>query len=211
MNRDNAYRNVLSYKHIWQTPSDFFPYKPEWLQGFHSSQLTFSSRFCNCFSDPYSLVYAADTVYCTVPTIITPQHEALLNEAIATLTDLDTSTCMQPFADGRNVFQASADYRPSTTASLNASFSGIGIQCDGFATVYFEETMDGNLASEKRECTLFEQTTLPLTTKTNCVFRCPSSISLNYKSIVTLSIVSLNWAPDSHKSSHLCDMKITQN
>ena len=34
MNRDNAYRNVLSYKHIWQMPTDFFPYKPEWLKCF---------------------------------------------------------------------------------------------------------------------------------------------------------------------------------
>ena len=150
-------------------------------------------------------------MYCTVPTILTPQHETLLNEAIATLTDLDISTCMQPFANGRNMFQASADYHPSTTASFGASFSGIGIQCDEFSTVYFEEIVNGNAISEKKECALFKQTHISVTMSTDCVFLCSSPISLNCEIIVTLNIVSPSWAPDSHKLSHLCDLKITRN
>ena len=162
-------------------------------------------------SDPYSLVYAADTAYCTVPTSVTPQHETLMSEAVATLTDLDTSTCMQPFAGGRSLFQTSAEYFPSTTTSFGLSISGIGIQCDEFLTIYFEKIMNGNLSSKKKECAFSEQTTIPLTMNTNCVFLCSSLSSLDCEVIVTLRIVSPNWAPDSRISSHLCDFKITRN
>ena len=163
-------------------------------------------------SESYSLVHAADTVYCTVPTSRTPQHEALLREAIAALTDHDPITCLQLFANGRNQFQTSADYKLSTNASFGVSFSGVGIQCEVFATVYFEKSLDGNFSSGKRECALTDQPFLTsLTTNTTCVFLCYSPVSLNGEVRVTLQILLPNWAHDSHKLSYLCDFELTQD
>ena len=174
---------------------------------FHAIDIFFVFEI-DSISEPYSVVYAADTLYCTVPTTLSPQHEALL-EGTAALTDHDPSTCMELFANGKSLFQISADYPLRQTTSFSMSFAGVGVGCKELVTIYFEKSRDGCFSSEKRECAFIEEaTTSTSPTSTECMFHCYSPTPLNGAVRVTLRVSSPNWAPDSHKLSHLCDFKL---
>ena len=164
------------------------------------------------FADPpYTFVYAADTIYCTVPSSITPNYEALRQHAMDVLRDHNPSTCVQLFAEGRTLFQASADYNLAPTASFKVSLSGVGILCDKFVTVYFEGTANNGSLSGKKQCALMGNPTYAMTASIDCIFQCHTLISANCEVRVTFRTVVTTWASDSHKISHLCNFKIWQD
>ena len=160
---------------------------------------------------PYTLVYAADTMYCTVPPSITPNYEALLQHVRDVLRDHNPSTRVQLFAEGRTLFQASADYNLAPTASFKVSLSGVGILCDTFLTVYSEGTTNSGSLSGKKQCSLIGQPTNAMNTNTDCIFRCYTLIATNCGGRVTFRTVLTTWAPDAYKLSLLCDLKIWQD
>ena len=163
------------------------------------------------FSAPYSLVHTADAVLCSVPSSITTQNDNLIMETTNALMDRNSSTCMQPFADNRAVFQVSLDYHLNSTASLDVWLSGKGIHCEHFVIVYFEKTSNYLLPSKKTHCPLIEQTIDDLGTNTDCVFRCYSIISLDDDARVTLTTQSPMWGSDFQIVSRWCDLKITRD
>ena len=149
-------------------------------------------------------------MYCTVPSSSTPQDDALLQEARRVLRDYDSSSCMQLFPDGRTLFQISADYPANTAPSLSVWFSGVGIQCKKFATVYFERATDNCLPYGKNECSFMEQTRNAITpTNTDCLYRCYTLISSNDDVRVSLRAMSTKWSSELHTLSRLCEFKIT--
>ena len=150
-------------------------------------------------------------MYCTVPSSSTAQDDALLQEARGFLRDQDFSSCMQLFPDGRRLFQISADYPPNTAVSLSVWFSGVGIQCEKFVTVYFERSTDNCLPSGKEECAFMEQTSNTIIpTNTDCLYRCYTLIYSNGDVRVSFRALSTKWASESHKLSQLCEFRITR-
>ena len=149
-------------------------------------------------------------MYCTEPCSSVPQDDALLQEAKSVLRDQDSSSYIQLFPDGRTLFQISADYPPITPPSLSVWFSGVGIQCEKFVTVYFERATDNCLPSGKHECAFVEQTSNTITpTNTDCLYRCYALISSKDDVRVSLITLSKEWSSESHKLSQLCEFKLT--
>ena len=162
-------------------------------------------------SVPYSFVYAADTMYCTVLSSVTPQHEAFRAEIVHAVMDGNLSTCIQLFGEGRTMFQASVDYFPNTTVYLDVGLSGTGIQCDKFVTVYWETTAEICWESVKKQCVFRGMTTVEETGNTDCVFRCYTMGPDNGYKRMTLQAIPPRWDPSLLNPSSLCDFKITRN
>ena len=158
-------------------------------------------------ADPYSFVHAADKAYCTVPPSIALHHEAVLLETRNALMDRDPSTCIQLFADGRNLFQFSIEYLWKIVASLDIWVSGTGFNCEQFMTIYVANNTENEFLSQKKEC-VFVENTIGNTGTTDCQFRCRPLISQDDEVLLTLTTQSPMWATDFHKDSHLCDLKI---
>ena len=157
--------------------------------------------------EPFSFVYASDTVFCSSPPVSKPQDDALLQEAMGVLWDHDSFSCMELFPFGRSIFQFSIDFFPQTTASLSVWFSGVGIHCEDLVTVYLERATNDCLLPGKKECAFAEQTTTP--DNMECVYRCNVLIALGDGVTVTFRTQSTKWASEPHKLSQLCDFIIT--
>ena len=150
-------------------------------------------------------------MYCTVPSSVAPQHEALRQELIEALMDRNSSTCIQLFAEGLTMFQTSIDYLLNTTAYLDVWLSGTGIQCDKLVTVYWETTVDNCWESVKKQCFFLGMTIVEMTGNTSCLFRCHTMGSDHGYMRVTLQVLSPRWDPRLQNQSRLCDFMITTN